>query len=96
MVCSYIYLFTKQKILGWFKFKAFTANNRNATENMDFRLVRTENIVGKGENAGYQKMLVTSIFSFSHNIFQRVILESLKVVTVQKGFFVLYKCLGFR
>ena len=32
---------------------------------------RIENIVGKGENAGYQHfLLVTSIFSFSHNVFK--------------------------
>ena len=36
-----------------------------------------ENIVGKGENAGYQHffpcpMLVTSIFSLSHNLFRRL------------------------
>ena len=31
---------------------------------------RVENIVGKGENAGI-KVLVTSIFSFSHNVFKR-------------------------
>ena len=41
------------KILDWPKFKAFADDKINVTENLKF----VENIVGKGENAGYQHFL---------------------------------------
>ena len=43
----------KNKILDWFKFRAF-ADNINVNEQLKFSLRGVENIVGKGENAGYQ------------------------------------------
>ena len=41
------------KILDWSKLKASADNKMNVTENLKFVLGRVENIVGKGENAGY-------------------------------------------
>ena len=52
---------SNDKFLDWFKLKAFADDNLNLTEKLKFVLSWMENIVGKGE------MLVTSIFSFSHN-----------------------------
>ena len=46
------------KILDWFKSKAFADDKINATEKWTFVLGRAENIVGKGENAGYQHFLL--------------------------------------
>ena len=40
---------------------------------MTFCTGRVENIVGKGENAGYQLFSVTSIFSFSNSVFKRLL-----------------------
>ena len=59
-------LLPNHKILNWWKLKAFSDDKINVNEKMEFDLGRLENIMGKGENAGYQ---VTSIFSFSHNVF---------------------------
>ena len=52
------------KISDWSKLKAFVDNKLNVTEKLKFVLERVENIVGKGENAGYQPFLL------SHNIFK--------------------------
>ena len=41
------------KILNWSKFKAFADNKITGTQKWKFILERVENIVGKGENAGY-------------------------------------------
>ena len=46
------------KFLDWFKLKAFADNNINVTEELKFVLKREENIVGKGESAGYQHFLL--------------------------------------
>ena len=46
------------KILDWSKLKAFTDKKINVTENLKFVLGRVGNIVGKGENAGYQHFLL--------------------------------------
>ena len=46
------------KILEWSKLKAFEDGKRNETEKLKFILGREENIVGKGENAGYQHFLL--------------------------------------
>ena len=46
------------KILDWSKLKAFADNKINWTENLKIVLGRVENIVGKGENAGYQHFLL--------------------------------------
>ena len=40
-------------ILGFSKSKAFADDIIKVTENLKFDLWRVENIVGKGENAGY-------------------------------------------
>ena len=45
-------------ILDWSKFKAFADDKINVTEKLKFVLVRVENIVEKGENAGYQHFLL--------------------------------------
>ena len=42
------------KILEWSKLKAFADDKINVTEKLKVVLGRVENIVGKGENAGYQ------------------------------------------
>ena len=54
---------SNDKFLDWSKFKAFADKKIKK-----FFLGWLENIAGKGENAG--KMLVTSIFSFSYNVFK--------------------------
>ena len=46
------------KILDWSKLKAFADDKIKATEKLKFGLGRVENIVGKGENAGYQHFLL--------------------------------------
>ena len=46
------------KILDWFKLKALADDKRNMTEELKFVLGRVENIVGIGENAGYQHFLL--------------------------------------
>ena len=52
--CFATYLFTEWQNYDSFKFKAFAEDKTIVTENMKFVLERIENIVGKGENAGYQ------------------------------------------
>ena len=46
------------KILDWSKLKAFADDKSNVTEKLMFVLRRVENIVGKGENAGYEHFLL--------------------------------------
>ena len=46
------------KILDWSKLKAFADDKINVTEKLKFVLERVEDIVGKGENAGYQHFLL--------------------------------------
>ena len=66
-------------ILDKTKFKAVVDNNFNVSKIITFVFVLIENIVGKGENAGYQLFLLFpqcfQKFSFS---------ESLKVRIVRK------------
>ena len=57
------------KILGLPKLKAFADDKSNVTQNVKVVFQRIENIVGKEEK---KKMLVTSIFFFSHNVFKRL------------------------
>ena len=59
-------------ILDQSKLKAFADDKINITKKLKFILWKAENIVGKGENA------VTSIFSFSQNVFKRPLLEVVK------------------
>ena len=46
------------KILDLSKLKAFAEDNTNVIQKLKFALGRVENIVGKGENAGYQHFLL--------------------------------------
>ena len=46
------------KILDWFKLKAFADGKLNVAKMTIFPCNRVENIVGKGENAGYQHFLL--------------------------------------
>ena len=46
------------KIFDWSKLKAFADNNLNVAKMMISLYDRVENIVGKGENAGYQHFLL--------------------------------------
>ena len=55
--------------LDWFKLKAIADHKVNVTQKLEFVLGRVYNIVGKGENAGYQN------FSFSHNVFKSHLLQ---------------------
>ena len=51
------------EFLDWSKLKAFADNKISVTEKMKFVLEMVENIVGKGENAGYQHFLFFQLFS---------------------------------
>ena len=46
------------KILYWSKLNAFVDDNLNANQILKFAVGRAENIVRKGENAGYQHFLL--------------------------------------
>ena len=46
------------KMLDWSKLRVFTDDKINVTEKLKMVLGRIENIVGKGENAGYQHFLL--------------------------------------
>ena len=46
------------KFLDWSKFKAFADDKIILTQKLRVVLGRVENIVGKGENAGYQHFLL--------------------------------------
>ena len=51
------------KISDWSKFKALADDKINVTKKLKFVLGRVENIVGKGENAGY------------HNVFKSFLIQ---------------------
>ena len=46
------------KFSDWSKLKGFADDKINVTEKLKFVLGKIENIVGKGENAGYQHFLL--------------------------------------
>ena len=46
------------KILDQSNFRAFSDGKKNVTKKLKYVLERVENIVGKGENAGYQHLLL--------------------------------------
>ena len=50
------------KILDLSKLKAFADVNLNINQKLKFALGRVENIVGKGENAGYQHFFFFPLF----------------------------------
>ena len=56
------------KILDWSKLKAFTDDKIKLAKMMIFVFERSENTKEKGENT-------VTIFSFSHNIFKRLITQ---------------------
>ena len=51
-------LLSNNKILDWSKLEAFAENKINVTQKLEFVSERVENIVRKGENAGYQHFLL--------------------------------------
>ena len=64
------------KILTLAKFKAFADNKFSVAKTMISVFDPVENIVGQGENAGYHGWrLVTSIFSFSHDVFKSFLFQ---------------------
>ena len=81
LVTSISYFFVNSlpnnKFLDWSKLKAFADNKIKLAEKLQFDLGRVENIVGKGENAGYQHFLL-----FLQCFQKASILQSLKVGTV--------------
>ena len=46
------------KFSDWSRLKELADNKMNVTEKLKFLLGRVENIVGRGENAGYQHFLL--------------------------------------
>ena len=46
------------KFFDWSKLKGLADDKINVTEKLKFRFGRLENIMGKGENAGYQHFLL--------------------------------------
>ena len=56
--CTYLILLTKRQIMDWSKLKAFADDKINVTQTLELGSDRIENIVGKGENAGYQHFLL--------------------------------------
>ena len=60
------------KILDWSKLKAFADDKTNTTKELKFVLERVKNIVGKGENAGYQHFLLFPQF-FQKAAFKEVL-----------------------
>ena len=59
---------SNDKILEWSKLKAFAEDKINVNEKLKFGLRRIKTLWEK------EKMLVTSIFSFSHNAFKRLLI----------------------
>ena len=59
-VCMYVLFnpFPHDKILDQTKSKALADDKINVNKNFKFVLGRVENIVGKGEDAGYQHFLL--------------------------------------
>ena len=55
------------KISDWSNLKASAGDKICVTEKFKFVLGSVENIMKKGENAGYQH------FPFSHNVFKRLL-----------------------
>ena len=61
-------LYQKTNFLS--EFKAFAGDKINVTENLKFVVLRVDNILGKGENAGFQHFLLFHIV-FKRLLFQR-------------------------
>ena len=71
---SYSESLTNGKILDWSKLKAFEDDKINVNEKLKHDFGRVENILGKGENAGYQHFLL-----FPHCFQKLSVSGSLKV-----------------
>ena len=69
---SFVNSSIKDKILKLSKLKAFADDNLNVNQKLEFVLGKVENIVGKGENAGYQHFLFFPEW-FSKGYFLRAI-----------------------
>ena len=61
MKCYFYYL-PNDKFLDWSKLKVFTDDKIIVTEKVKFVLGSVGNIMGKGENAGYQFLLFPKCF----------------------------------
>ena len=68
--------FPQDKILGQVKLKAFADDKLNVTKMIISVFDRVENIVRKGEIA------CTSNFSFSHNVFKRLLSQTRRKVSL--------------
>ena len=60
------------KILVWSKLEASADDKINVTEKLKFVSGRVENIMGKGENAGYQHFLLSQQL-FAKGILHRIV-----------------------
>ena len=69
----YINSLPNDKNVGLSKLKALADNKINMVRKFKSVLGRVENTVGKLWEK--EKMLVTSIFSFSHNVFKRLFFQ---------------------
>ena len=65
--CKTLHSLPNDKISDWSKLKAFADDKLDVVKVMISLFDRVEFTVGKGEN------LVTSIFSFSHSVFQSLL-----------------------
>ena len=50
-------LLSDDKILGFSELKPFADDKSDVPQNLNFVFGRVENIVGKGENAGFKRLL---------------------------------------
>ena len=66
------YSLPNDKFLDWSKLKAFAYSKINVNDKLKFGLGRVENIVGKGENAGYPAFSAFPTV-FSRALFLRVV-----------------------
>ena len=55
---SCVYSLPNDKVLGWSKLKGFADVKINVNERLKFGLRGVENVVRKGENAGYHHFLL--------------------------------------
>ena len=62
-ICTKTNSLPNNKISDYSKFKAFADDKVIVTQKLKLGLERVENIVGKGENAGYQHFLLSTMFS---------------------------------
>ena len=58
LLCFNFNSLPNDKILDWSKLKAFADDKMNVNQKLKFDTGRVENIVGKGEKAGYQHFLL--------------------------------------